>query len=201
MKTLLVLYTEPFSPTIQELVKHLETTEASVHPAPFNPQWLETGVLESEHLASKEFEGIVLCCPEHQLQYMMEGLSSSFAFPIWWWSKEARFDLNLCYKPTGILTSSMSPAELKWSLALGAANFRKILRSKEQIKKLEDKLEGRKLIDRAKGILAETLGMKEEEAFRYLRSLSMKERKSMAAICTVIINTYGPLLDSSRHIE
>ena len=46
----------------------------------------------------------------------------------------------------------------------------------EQVKTLEESLEVRKAVDRAKGILMDELGWKENESFTWIRSQAMHER-------------------------
>ncbi|MBM3495278.1 MAG: response regulator [Armatimonadetes bacterium] len=52
---------------------------------------------------------------------------------------------------------------------------------------LEDKLETRKSVDRAKGILMDQYGLKEQEAFRRIQVQSMNTRKTMRDIAEAII--------------
>ena len=52
---------------------------------------------------------------------------------------------------------------------------------------LSDKLEARKIVERAKGILQRKLGIGEEEAYRTLQRESQKRRKSMKEISESII--------------
>jgi K+-sensing histidine kinase KdpD len=52
---------------------------------------------------------------------------------------------------------------------------------------LSDKLEARKIVERAKGILQRTLGISEEEAYRSLQRESQQRRKSMKEISESII--------------
>lgn len=60
---------------------------------------------------------------------------------------------------------------------------------KKQAMEMEKKLEERKSIERAKGILMEKNRISEEEAYAYLRNISMKKRCSMAKIAEMIINS------------
>ena len=54
-------------------------------------------------------------------------------------------------------------------------------------KVVQEELENRKLIERAKGILMREHGMAEEEAFRKIQKQSMDLRKSMREIAEAII--------------
>ena len=54
-------------------------------------------------------------------------------------------------------------------------------------KAIKEALEGRKLVDRAKGILIKRDGLTEPEAYAHLQKLSMKHRKTMKEIAEAII--------------
>lgn len=54
---------------------------------------------------------------------------------------------------------------------------------------VEKKLEERKCIERAKGILMKKNGYSEDEAYAYLRNISMKKRCSMVNIAEMIIGS------------
>lgn len=60
----------------------------------------------------------------------------------------------------------------------------------KQIGDLEDALETRKFVDRAKGILMDSQGLTESEAFRRIQKMSMNTRKSMKEVAEAIILAY-----------
>ena len=53
----------------------------------------------------------------------------------------------------------------------------------------EQKMEERKLIEKAKGILIRNNSISEDEAYKYIRTISMNKRKSMAEVAKIIIET------------
>jgi response regulator NasT len=57
----------------------------------------------------------------------------------------------------------------------------------KEVANLKDALETRKLVERAKGILIETYGITEAEAFRKIQKLSMNSRKPIREIADAII--------------
>ena len=57
----------------------------------------------------------------------------------------------------------------------------------EEVANLKDALETRKVVERAKGILIETYGITEAEAFRKIQKLSMNSRKPIREIADAII--------------
>jgi AmiR/NasT family two-component response regulator len=56
-----------------------------------------------------------------------------------------------------------------------------------QLGDLEEKLEARKLVDRAKGILMDKYQMNESEAFRRIQQQSMNQRRTMKEIAEALI--------------
>lgn len=78
--------------------------------------------------------------------------------------------------------SSLIPA-----VELALANYQEVVRLENQLKELKDTLETRKLIERAKGILMETMGLSEAEAFKRIQRQSMNKRISMRAVAEAII--------------
>ena len=57
-----------------------------------------------------------------------------------------------------------------------------------EVADLHDRLETRKLIDRAKGILMKALNMPEPEAFSWIQRAAMDRRISMKAVAEAVIN-------------
>ena len=57
-----------------------------------------------------------------------------------------------------------------------------------EVADLHDRLETRKLIDRAKGILMKALDMPEPEAFSWIQRAAMDRRISMKAVAEAVIN-------------
>ncbi|SFF98576.1 response regulator receiver and ANTAR domain protein [Desulfotomaculum arcticum] len=94
-------------------------------------------------------------------------------------AKEAKV-FSLLFKP--IIESSLLPA-----IELALTNYQEIASLEKQIKELQDTLETRKLVERAKGILTETLGLTEAEAFRRMQRQSMNKRVSMRVIAEAVI--------------
>ena len=66
-------------------------------------------------------------------------------------------------------------------------NYQKVRQLEDEIVKLKETLETRKLVEKAKGILMDTLGVKEGEAFKRIQKQSMNKRMSMKAVAKAII--------------
>jgi two-component system, response regulator / RNA-binding antiterminator len=141
-----------------------------------------------------KFAGIVLCASFSMMKEWIKNPVNHHEVPIWWWCNESDYPTEIQFELDGILTCSMSSAEIQWSLALGDFHFKERNEAIRRIESLEEKLEERKLIDKAKGILTSTLKLTEAEAYTYLRNQAMKERKKITDICHSIILLHEPLL-------
>ncbi|WP_072902053.1 ANTAR domain-containing response regulator [Hathewaya proteolytica] len=77
---------------------------------------------------------------------------------------------------------SLLPA-VEVALAKGI-EFNKI---KQDLKETKDKLESRKIVEKAKGILMKKYGLNEDDAYKKIRSLSMNKSCSMKDIAEMVI--------------
>lgn len=87
----------------------------------------------------------------------------------------------------GYLVKPFQEADLRPAIEVAVARFEQMKALEDQVGSLEDKLETRKAIERAKGILMEKTGIREAEAFRRIQAQSMNTRKSMREIADAII--------------
>ena len=58
----------------------------------------------------------------------------------------------------------------------------------DQAKTLEDRLRARKVIEKAKGLLIDTSTLNEDEAFKFIQTTAMSDRKTMLEIAEKIIS-------------
>ena len=73
---------------------------------------------------------------------------------------------------------------------IAVARWREIRQLERSLAKARDQLKARALIEQAKGILMETLGLREAEAYGQMRTASMKRRRPMRAIAEAILLAY-----------
>jgi len=102
----------------------------------------------------------------------------------------SQLDLVNRAKDAGVYSYLVKPfkeADLMPQIEVAIARWEAFLKIEEQASDLEDKLETRKSVDRAKGILMDQYGLKEQEAFRRIQVQSMNTRKSMREIAEAII--------------
>lgn len=78
--------------------------------------------------------------------------------------------------------------ELVPAVEIARARHREMRALTDQARTLADRLEARKSIDRAKGVLMEETEMPETEAFRFIQASAMSSRRSMADVAAEIID-------------
>ena len=95
-------------------------------------------------------------------------------------------------RATGVMNYLVKPvreAEVLPAIEIAVARYAALQRANQQIGTLSDALETRKLVERAKGVLIDNQGLKEQEAFRKIQQLSMNTRKTMREIAQAILLT------------
>jgi two-component system, response regulator PdtaR len=78
-------------------------------------------------------------------------------------------------------------SDLRPAIGVATARFQEYTAIASEAASLANALETRKLVDRAKGILMDRHGLKEQEAFRKIQQQSMNSRKTMREIAEAII--------------
>ncbi|NLX70195.1 MAG: ANTAR domain-containing protein [Clostridiales bacterium] len=88
------------------------------------------------------------------------------------------------------LQRPLTKAGLMQTIQLSLMNYRKQKSLKDEIKKLKEQLEDRKLIEKAKGIIMDKLGVTEKEAYRLLQKQSMDTGTPLRELAKAIILTH-----------
>jgi len=87
----------------------------------------------------------------------------------------------------GYVVKPFRESELIPAIEIALARFKEFRSLEKEANNLREMLETRKLVERAKGVLMDTQGLKEAEAFRKIQKLSMNTRKSMREIAEAIL--------------
>jgi len=80
-----------------------------------------------------------------------------------------------------------TPRELAPAIELARTRFQEIVALQADVGDLAERLEGRRLVDRAKAALIAAYGLTEAEAFRLMQKRAMDERSSMAAVARQVL--------------
>jgi AmiR/NasT family two-component response regulator len=87
----------------------------------------------------------------------------------------------------GYLVKPFREADLVPAIEVALARFEEFQAVERQVGDLEEALETRKFVDRAKGILMDSQSLSEAEAFRRIQKMSMNTRKPMKDVAEAII--------------
>jgi response regulator NasT len=74
------------------------------------------------------------------------------------------------------------------TIEMAVSRFAELVALENEVADLSGRLEARKLVDRAKGVLQSTHGMTEPDAFRWIQRTSMDSRRSMRAVAQGVID-------------
>jgi response regulator NasT len=85
------------------------------------------------------------------------------------------------------LVKPFTKADLVPAIEIAASRFQEITALESEVETLRDRLEVRKLLDRAKGLLQAERGMTEAEAFRWIQKSSMDRRLTMRAVAAELL--------------
>jgi response regulator NasT len=77
--------------------------------------------------------------------------------------------------------------ELPPTINVALARFKEMQSLRDQVDDLQESLEARKLVERAKGILMKRKGLDEREAYERLRQMARDKRRKMKDIAQSII--------------
>ena len=87
----------------------------------------------------------------------------------------------------GYMVKPFRESDLTPAIEVAMARFQEFQALSKEVKDLQLAFETRKLVDRAKGILMDTQGLSESEAFRKIQKMSMNIRKPMKEVADAII--------------
>jgi response regulator NasT len=89
------------------------------------------------------------------------------------------------------LVKPVARKEFLPAIKLAFARYNEFMNLKDEMKNLQEALETRKLVERAKGILMKRCKISEEEAFKLLQTQSQKENKKLKMIAEMVVSASG----------
>jgi two-component system, response regulator PdtaR len=99
-------------------------------------------------------------------------------------------DLVLRARDAGAMAFLVKPftkADLVPAIEIAVSRFQEFAALETEVTNLKERLEVRKLLDRAKGLLQAERGMTEAEAFRWIQKSSMDRRMTMRAVAEEVL--------------
>ena len=85
-----------------------------------------------------------------------------------------------------------TPNDLLPAIEIALARYAQIIALEAEVSDLAERFETRKLVDRAKGLLTEKMGLSEPDAFRWIQKASMDRRLTMHEVAKAIIEQLAP---------
>jgi response regulator NasT len=86
------------------------------------------------------------------------------------------------------LVKPFQKKDLLPTIEMAASRFSEIASLEAEVTDLQGRLEARKIIERAKGVLQSEHGLSEPEAFRWIQKRAMDERRSMRALAEQVLS-------------
>jgi two-component system, response regulator PdtaR len=93
------------------------------------------------------------------------------------------------------LVKPFSINDLIPAIELAVSRFSELAQLENEVANLSDRLETRKLVERAKGLLQSKQNMSEPEAFKWIQRAAMDRRTTMKRVAEVILETLDPPAD------
>jgi AmiR/NasT family two-component response regulator len=90
------------------------------------------------------------------------------------------------------LIKPFTRADLVPAIEIAVSRYQEITALDGEVAGLKDRLEVRKLLDRAKGLLQADRGITEAEAFRWIQKTSMDRRMTMRAVAEEVLQAAAP---------
>ena len=89
------------------------------------------------------------------------------------------------------LVKPFSKSDLVPAVEMAVSRYSEIISLEAEVADLTERLETRKVVDRAKGILQTSFGMSEPDAFRWIQKTSMDKRVTMRDVAELVIAEHG----------
>ncbi len=86
------------------------------------------------------------------------------------------------------LVKPFSRSELVPAVEIARVRHREMRALTDQARTMADRLEARKVLDRAKGVLIDEAGLSEGDAFRFIQTTAMSGRQTMADVARAVLS-------------
>ncbi|MDG0791385.1 ANTAR domain-containing protein [Cohnella ginsengisoli] len=202
MRSLLVVHNHPTAAErLESVVSKQQLPESVMRAAGYTVATARGEEQARQRIA--EADALILDLPIPEIEAWSRSVLEWKVVPILWWCSEATATLSVeaCedgVMADGVLSASMLPTEIHWTLQFGAKQCFERQQWHLERRQLLAKIEERKWIDMAKGILCEVKNITETEAYDILRKQAMNERKRLVDVAASIVNVYNLLQEQKQ---
>lgn len=182
-----VLFVSEDAPNSSELVRLLNEHGYSIHHSLLTQGNLDKTVAT----INPDFVIIHLISPEEMILELVRGIQKTRPTPIIIFadeSNEAMASAFINAGASGYIVDGIEEHRLPSIIEVAKTRFNKCQSLMDKLSKTEQKLDERKDIDRAKGIIMRNKSVTEDEAYKMLRSLAMTNNKRIGELAKNIIS-------------
>lgn len=90
------------------------------------------------------------------------------------------------------LVKPFTKSDLVPAIEVAVSRYQELKLLEGEVASMQDRLETRKAVERAKGLLMEKHSLTEPEAFKWIQRAAMDRRTTMKAVAEVVVETLGP---------
>ncbi|MFT4398293.1 ANTAR domain-containing response regulator [Gordonia lacunae] len=89
------------------------------------------------------------------------------------------------------LVKPFTKADLVPAIEVAVSRYQELKQLEREVATMNERLETRKLVERAKGLLMDKQALSEPEAFKWIQRAAMDRRTTMKAVAQVVVETLG----------
>ena len=97
------------------------------------------------------------------------------------------------------LTKPFSVGDLIPAIELAVSRSNEITALEHEVASLSERLQTRKLVERAKGLLQDKQGLTEPEAFKWIQRAAMDRRTTMKQVAEVVLDSLEPAAEADEN--
>lgn len=181
--------------TITDDLNHAQTIDESLRGTAYDVianANVDDCWVEQAHTKRPDMIIFVLDEPTDRLLNKIRDFSRDYLIPIVMFAdngNEATIASSLQAGVISYIVKGLSKDRIKAVLAAARIRFKEYHLLRAELNQANIRLQERKVIERAKGVLMKTRGYGEDDAYSALRTLAMKKNRKLAEIAENVINT------------
>jgi AmiR/NasT family two-component response regulator len=184
-------------PTLRVLIADersdiLESLAELVRRAGHEPVACEIGAADAAAAAEREHPDVAIVGIHADVNHgldLLDALSAAGAFPVvaTLGEDDGQFAADAAGRGIVVHTTPLSPEELAIALRSAHARAEQLGTLAERVREVEDRMQRRAVIERAKGVLMERHDIAEPEAYELLRGHARQERRPLAEVANAVV--------------